>query len=149
MFSAVYDMKPADLLTLLAIIIALSAYLATVRLFALDRLTKLKEGLENISNQLDENLEEREVGNLGKTKTRLEERITIHLKLCLLLFADVPMTVSAVLLGIYILYGKPACFLRTSVILFTIAGLVLLFNHVYAWIKSIYAWIMIVRKARK
>src|SRR5271155_1734687 len=98
-------MQRADLLTLLAIIIALSAYLATVRLFMIDRLTKLKEK----TTQLDENL---------KKAKRIRKGLLV------LLLADVPMTLSAVLLGIYILYSNaPSSFLRKSICLFTFAGL--------------------------
>lgn len=111
MFSHIHEMQRADLLTLLAIIIALSAYLATVRLFAIDRLTQL-------------------AGDLQKRKK-------VHRNLRLLFVADAPMTVSAVFLGIYILYSNaPSCFLPTSIYLFTFAGLMLLIYHIYAWIKS-------------
>src|SRR5271154_7482843 len=104
MFS-INQMERADLLTLLAIIIALSAYLATVRLFMIDRLTQLKERktqLEEDSAKRTTQIEE----NPAKRTTQIEENSkktkSTRRGLLALLLADVPMTVSAVLLGIYI-----------------------------------------------
>ena len=114
-FSALRQMQTADLLGLLAIVIALSAYLAAVRLFAIG-------AIKEASN---------------------DEKRKIKTKLGWLVLADAPMTVSAVLLGLYTLWAPmPHWMLLTGIALFTFAGLMLLFFHTIAWMKSLFstAW---------
>jgi hypothetical protein len=142
---AVRDIKPADQLTLLAVLIALSAYLATVRLFAIDKrhqlnerlsdLEEKQEDLENNQNQLSQQrYDQRKRRYSEGLRTIKERRSDISFNLLLLLIADVPMTLSAVLLGLYVLYEHaPSSFLPWSAYLFTFAGLALLSFHIGAW----------------
>lgn len=101
----------ADEFTLLAIIVALSAYLATVRHFLLERIAASDEG------------------ESGRAPGR--ERIKRRLKI--LVIGDLPITASAVLVGLHSLYSLPEGFLRVGIWCFTIGGLSLLVMHVASW----------------
>src|ERR1700733_16156237 len=98
-------MATSDLLALLAIVIALSAYLATIRLFAI------------------ETIREKDA----------EGRRRIHRDLRKLLLADIPMTMSAISLGIHALFWVSDWFLWAGVLLFVLAGSVLFVFHMIAW----------------
>lgn len=104
------DMATSDLLALLAIVIALSAYLATIRLFAI------------------ETIREKDA----------EGRRRIHRDLRKLLLADIPMTMSAISLGIHALFWVSDWFLWAGVLLFVLAGSVLFVFHMIAWKKSLW-----------
>jgi hypothetical protein len=107
-------MESADQLTTLAILIALSAYLATIRLLAIER----------ISRQTDK-----------------DKKQEIRLKLLWLVVPDSLLTVSALLLGFHIfssyLAKHPGSLLAWSIWLFAAAGLLLFLSHIVAWSKTI------------
>jgi hypothetical protein len=120
-----------QLLIFLTLIVALSAYLGTVRLFGLERLRELSDELWRLKD-----------GNQKETVTRLEQKQRrTKVYLALLLFADVPMTISAALLAVYIFglfnYPAPSWPLRWSIYLFTAAGLALFCAHLYGWIRTL------------
>lgn len=104
--------QPADLFAFLAILIALSAYLATVRLFAIDRMQ-------------DQDA---------------EKKRAIRVKLRLLVIPDAPMTCAAVCVGLYTLFPRwsPKWFLPAGIGLFSFAGFALLIFHVIAWYKTFF-----------
>jgi hypothetical protein len=104
------DMATSDLLALLAIVIALSAYLATIRLFAIETIRK-KDA---------------------------DGRRRIHRDLRKLLLADIPMTMSAVFLGVHALFWVPDWVLWVGLSLFVVAGSVLFVFHIFAWIRSLW-----------
>jgi len=106
------SMQTADLLAFLAIVIALSAYIATIRLFMIDKMRE-RSG---------------------------DERAKIRFKMKILLLADVPMTVSACSLGIYTLFNTSApwfpWFMKIGICGFVIGGLALIGLHAYNWWKT-------------
>jgi hypothetical protein len=116
-------MPPTDVIAFLSLIVALSAYLATIRLRLIDRIKKA-----------DENQKKR-----------------LKLISFWLTFADAPLIVSGVLLFLHGFWGKtlgswwfasptaPGWLLPWSVGLFWFGGLFLVGHHIAAWWKSITA----------
>jgi len=107
-FSILRGLGSTDLLGLLAIVIALSAYLATIRQYFIET-SRNKKGED-----------------LARTRTALH----------LLFWADMPMTVSAVLIGLYALFNWPSSWvwvLWCGEIIFVLAGLLLFGYHGYGW----------------
>ena len=106
---------------LLTIIIALSAYLATIRLIGIER--------------------------LGKPGSEVSPDVKKKLKrkLLFLMFVDAPLVVSGLLLVYHIfapdLFGcvAPACILRTAQGLFALAVVILAVLHAIEWGKTIRA----------
>jgi hypothetical protein len=161
----------ADQLTFLAIVIALSAYLATVRLFLIARLGDLadkqsdlnderrvleykKTDLSQIKDATQDPARKRSyektLGRLSETSIRhdeLSERYRTKQKeaqrnLLLLLLADIPMTLSAVLLGLKILYFRTSSsFMPASIVLFTFAGIALFLSHIRAWVETVLKYV--------
>jgi hypothetical protein len=137
----IHVLETADRLTLLAVVIALSAYLATIRLFAVDKRGKLRERLEEIEGELaDPNLTDpAKRTRLTNAMQEIENRReNIRFKLRLLIIPDIFMVSSAVLLGLATLYSKSYLwFLPAGVYSFTIAGIILLIMHISAWVATL------------
>jgi hypothetical protein len=138
---AVVQFDPVDLFAFLTLIVAVSAYLATIRLFGIEKLRDLSEHQSRLNRSLTSastgtELSEKgaELENAAKKKKRVKRW------LALLLVADAPMTISAVLLGCYIfgIFNHPSGSLRLkwSIFLFTWAGFALSAAHAYAWFRS-------------
>ena len=112
-------MPIADQLTTLTVLIALSAYLGTIRLLAIDRLRS---------------------ANSSEPKSPSKEK-SIKGKLMWLTLADIPLTVASLLLAINIFGGylteTPSTLYIWSIWLCAVAGVVLFISHLFAWIKSI------------
>jgi hypothetical protein len=110
----------ADEFTLLAIIVALSAYLATVRHFLLERIAASDEG------------------ESGRTTVEPQGRKRIKKRLLVLVIGDAPITAAAVLVGLHSLYSSPPqWFLRVGIRCFTIGGLFLLVMHIASWLETV------------
>ena len=106
----------ADEFTLLAIIVALSAYLATVRHFLLERIAASDEG------------------ESGRTPATARGRERVKQRLKILVIGDLPITAAAVLVGLHSLYSwLPEGFLRVGIWCFTFGGLALLLMHAASW----------------
>ena len=116
-------MPTADVIAFLSLIVALSAYIATIRLRLIDR---IKETTDT-------------------TKKNNLKLISFWLTL-----ADAPLIVSGVLLFLHAFWdetlglwftspGAPAWLLAWSVGFFTFGGLALVAHHIAAWWKSITA----------
>ena len=111
----------SDLLTVLGITIALSAYLSAIRLLAIQKIGEIT----------------------GEDEAAKQKRWTIKVKLGMLTLADAPMVGAALLLGLHLLWqnlfgGQPiAWFLPTSMWLFLIAGIAMVALHLVAWVKTV------------
>jgi hypothetical protein len=102
---------PSDLFTLLAIILALSTYLAAARFFLL--------------------------GELKKAAVGSPQRKGLHTYLRVLTLPDALMTFSGMCLGLNLLFlNAPSSLVTWSIWLFLFAALILFGFHVYAWFKS-------------
>jgi hypothetical protein len=102
-------------LAFLAFLVALSAYLATVRLF-------LKQPTTTTS---------------GATVSASKK-----LALVLITVADLPMILAALLLGLHIFAFAPPAFLRLSFLLFVFAGGTMVILHAREWVLS---WSQVVK----
>lgn len=113
-------MPTTDVIAFLGLIIALSAYVASVRLWMIDRMTRQNDG--------------------GKKRTKLI--------LKLLTLADAPLIVSGLLLFTYAFWdhtlklwlgltgSAPEWLLSWSIGVFTFALISLMGHHIAAWRKS-------------
>ena len=121
----VANLEASVSLTFFTILVALSAYLASVRLVAIARLGELNDP------------------ETDKPEVRAEriraQRAKIKRNLRWLTVADIPMVLAALLLGLHVFYFWPAWTLHGSFYLFTFAGLALLASHGFAWWRSITA----------
>lgn len=117
-----------DKLTLLTLIVALSAYLASVRLAAIGRLSALSRELSKdiYGTPL--------VTDSNKAISRRKDDIGRSLKW--LTLSDAPMIASGFLLGLHIFYAAGERALMWSVYLFTFGGIVLMLLHGLAWVKT-------------
>lgn len=112
-------MSPGDLL---ALIIALSAYLATIRLIAIDKMSPPK-------------------GNEPPLKP--ERKKKIKQSLFWLTLADAPLVIAGLLLGLHLFFptifdrSAPDWMLTWAIRLFTVAGVLLVIYHLRAWYRSI------------
>jgi hypothetical protein len=130
------DIRPTgfgtgDKLTLLTLIVALSAYLASVRLVAIGRLVDLKGRVS--TDFFDKRLNTPANADVE----RRSNDIKVGLKL--LTLADAPMIVSGLLLGLHIFYGLPDASLRWSIYFFTFGGLALVGLHAHAWKRTFWS----------
>jgi hypothetical protein len=121
-----HTMGVSDLLTLLTIIIALSAYLATIRLLVISRLSQASEPIQS------------------PPESTPELRNKLKRFLLLLALADAPLVTSGLLLGLHIFWqdltraDTPPWFLPTAIVLFGIAGLILYIYHLIEWVRSLW-----------
>ncbi|WP_299469117.1 hypothetical protein [uncultured Gimesia sp.] len=118
-----------NLLTLFGIAIALSAYLSAIRLVAFQKIQEVK----------------------GEDQAAANKKWDLYKKLGLLTLADFPMVLSAFFLGLYLLWDflnldqmwnmfsnkDPRPWLQSqALMLFLIAGTVMVFLHLLAWLKT-------------
>lgn len=118
-------------LTVLSLLVALSAYLAAVGLFMreraanlgslIDELDQKKIAAETLPRLLE--LLSKQRDELWKRKNRTETRRT------LLGLLDFLMIVAALLIGLHLFYFLPPQFLRASVVLVTFSGFSLVLLH--------------------
>ena len=99
----------SESLTLLGFLVALSAYLATIRLFLQQEADKKKADPDHLKH------------------TVMLSFITI---------ADLPMVLAALLLGLHIFIFLAAGWFRVSLVLFIFAGMVMVLLHSREWAKS-------------
>lgn len=121
MFAVGLRNTPSDLLAMLGIAIALSAYLSGIRLYAIQKISDIPEN----------------------DPRKEDKKRKIQVKLAWLTLADAPMVFSAFLLGLTILWypltRMTPCrwFAPLSIGLFLFAGTVMVVQHVLAWYKTL------------
>jgi hypothetical protein len=125
----VIQLSSGDKLTLLTLIVALSAYLATVRLMAIARMSELKTDLAR-------DIYGKPLGTY-ENDTAQRRVADIQRDLVFLTFGDAPMIGAGFLLGLHIFYGAGETALRLSIALFTIGGVVLMLLHAAAWVRTV------------
>ncbi len=124
----------SNLLAIMGIAIALSAYLSAIRMMAIQKIDDLETDDPNNTNPVVKAAVE---AKAKKKKWRLTK------KLGWLMIADVPIVLSAFLLGLYLLWdnlftGKPSLsLLQAGLWSFLIAGTIMLLMHAVAWCRSI------------
>ena len=108
------SLEPDVSVGLLALIVALSAYLATIGIFLRERAIKFKADIDCIqaANPAHKKLED-----LRKSK------LTTDIYLYLLMVADLPMIVAAFLLFLHVFYFFSPRLLNTTIRLLTLAGI--------------------------
>lgn len=112
-------MNPGDLL---ALIIALSAYLATIRLIAIDKMSPPRENEPPLS---------------------ADRKKKIKQSLFWLTLADAPLVIAGLLLGLHLFFpnlfnrSAPDWMLTAAIWLFTVAGVLLVIYHFGAWYRSV------------
>jgi hypothetical protein len=113
--------ETSDLLTILTIIIGLSAYLSAIRLAAIQKISEI-------------------TGSDGDAKTK---RWKIKKKLAWLTLADVPTVLSAFCLSLHVFWSRFFCgtpwqwLLPAAFWLFLIGGFMMIILHGVAWMKTI------------
>jgi hypothetical protein len=107
---AIHDLGSDGELTFFAVVVALSAYLATIRFFVIQR---------------------------GDSTS---DKASMRRDLRLLFFGDAPITMAAILVGLHALYViAPHWFLSLGAWCFTLGGLMLLGHHAVAWKRTWFA----------
>ena len=120
-------MDTSGLITLLAITIALSAYLASIRLALITKISDLDK--QNSNNKED---------NIKKE----EEKATIKMKLYYLAWADIPLVIGSVILFIYIfwddlfVWGKPSWLFTVCIYIIFMGVIILAGSHFATWRKT-------------
>ncbi|MCR9234460.1 MAG: hypothetical protein NXI29_25960 [bacterium] len=121
LFAVGIGSTPDDLLAILGLAIALSAYLSGIRLYARQRIADIPEN----DPQKD------------------ERKRKIQIKLAWLTLADAPMVFSAFLLGLTVLWYpvtgfRPyASFVPLGMGLFLFAGMAMVIQHMLAWYDTL------------
>ena len=122
-------LKSGDALNLLAIIVALAAYVAAVGLFMRqrggdlrDKIQELKSGQEQKSKQQQDRLNDLE-------DTRRKTRRAIQA----LALADVPIILAGLLMFLHLFYCGPSLFVTASIVLLTFAACILVTLHAIQW----------------
>ena len=164
--SSVTMFSTGDKLTLLTLIVALSAYLAAVRQMMTERKIKLgdekielRDAKIELGDKKIELAEKKERNPLARAYnedvdariTNLDQRIKdvdarmkgvderikrIELRFTLLLVGDAALILAALSLGLHIFYWSGEVALKFSVWLFTIAGVWLIASHFVEWIRT-------------
>lgn len=117
-------MATTDIIAFLSLIVALSAYIATIRLRLIDKMKDATVAGDTATRN--------KLGNFALSLT----------------FADAPLIVSATLLffhgfwdatlGQVVPGPAPKWLLPWSIYLFAFAGVVLILHHIAAWFKSVF-----------
>jgi hypothetical protein len=108
----------ATMLTLLAFVVALSAYLASVRV-------SLKALMSEV-----------ETTNGGNTTIRKVDPKSTKVALVLISVADLPMILAALFIGLYVFAFAPPFVLRWGLFLFAFAGGTMIILHASEWLES-------------
>ena len=128
-------MPNVDVVAFLSLIVALSAYIATIRLRVFDRIRELRNEMEDDMHMTQQ--------KESRSKLRINSLKGFAKALTLV---DAPLVVSAVLLffhgfwnmtlGLYITSGLPTWLLPASIYCFMFSGVLMVVYHICAWKKS-------------
>ena len=134
-------MDPDVAVAVLALFVALSAYLATVGFFMRQRVSELRKQIRDVKIAVAEAelKNEKAIPERQTMMTKLKEGEVVtetHLKL--LPIADVPMIVAALLLALHLFYFISTAWLRVSIVFATFAAMVLVMQHAAVWGKTVW-----------
>jgi hypothetical protein len=129
-------------IALLGLMVALSAYLATVGLFLRDRGGKLSEAIAPTEHRKKVLKERSELNQAEKDELKelnaladRHARNTLYRKL--LILPDAPMILAAFLLFLHVFYFCPQATLNASILLFEMAAITFVIFHMFQWLMAL------------
>jgi hypothetical protein len=130
-------LDPGVSLTALSLFVALSAYLAAVGLFMRERTANIGGLIDELDQKISAASEPTKSVLIGQQNELVKRKNRTLTRRKLLVLADSPMIVAALLLGLHVFYFFPPSVLRASVVVVTFSGFSLVLLHFSQWFQTI------------